>query len=718
MLLALLRKTLRVPLPPEPRPGDGAPLARQLDVALLQVGFKLSADLMVALSELHPEQLQPLGEALLAAVKELVGDHHAHNTYFKGFPDEVPDTFEFWWRCVLDALADPEAADAVQAGLAAGSVNLLSLPMYGRTLHSYEELQAAHAAFMPSAKDRLTVLHLGGTLAQERAALYLQLAASPVPLNATDRALLAELAARCLDEAQPERIPVRESRALINQARVQADRAPRVDTVTDVLRLACALSGGDETLVEKTRFRSLPRRQRRLLLRALEEVVAASPAKLADVGRHREPWKRLGERLHPAEHPELPHAWEVFAVARGDQRVRTLAGRVELALEAGDVDGALDLLIRSPGTLFRSADRLLRLANREQRARLEEALTANVGGVSGRVLMQLRQHLDNAEAADWRVFVNSRGRAWAAKDGRGELDDGGLYERLAQRIDEELARRMPHPAHLVVEAEAMDLALPLSQKTLAGGFGVLPRGSVSPVNGELLRFFIYWKQAAKRTDLDLSCDMLDANLRSVGQLSWTALAATGGAHSGDITEAPEGAFEAIELDLNRLDDRVRYLVPTVYLFSGEPFTELSESSFGFMQLQRGQQGLPFEPRTVRLKSDLRGAGRNALPLAFERGDDGWRARWLHLFMLGSPRFNTVEASRVSVTLLVRAMLQRRFLDVRYAVGRMAPGRLSLWSKGAPLPAEPVTFIGLEAPEGLAPGSEVISLPSLSRLIPE
>ncbi|MFD2349516.1 hypothetical protein ACFSTC_09245 [Nonomuraea ferruginea] len=76
--------------------------------------------------------------------------------------------------------------------------------------------------------------------------------------------------------------------------------------MTDVLRLACALSGGDVTLATPTRFRSFRRAERRALLRALDAV--ATPAKLGDVPRHRERWKRLGERLHPHEYPLLPRA--------------------------------------------------------------------------------------------------------------------------------------------------------------------------------------------------------------------------------------------------------------------------------------------------------------------------------------------------------------------------------------------------------------------------
>lgn len=48
-----------------------------------------------------------------------------------------------------------------------------------------------------------------------------------------------------------------------------------------------------------------------------------------------------------------------------------------------------------------------------------------------------------------------------------------------------------------------------------------------------------------------------------------------------------------------------------------------------------QKGRPYEPRTVRMKSELRGVGRVALPLVFRRGEDGrWRAKWLHLYLKG------------------------------------------------------------------------------------
>jgi hypothetical protein len=80
-------------------------------------------------------------------------------------------------------------------------------------------------------------------------------------------------------------------------------------------------------------------------------VIAGNPGELADVARYARRWQRLGERLHPHEHPGCPHAQQVFAVARGERTVRSLAGRVELALRAGDTGRAQRVERDSPRTV-------------------------------------------------------------------------------------------------------------------------------------------------------------------------------------------------------------------------------------------------------------------------------------------------------------------------------------------------------------------------------
>jgi len=286
-----------------------------------------------------------------------------HSAYFKDFPSGVPDTVEFWMGCLREAMLDPVAAEHVEgivvqtaAGPRIGLLNLLSLPSYGRYQHTYQDLLAAHNELVPAAGDRVTVLHLGAAVEEELQSLYLDLAGSRVPLSDADRSGLGLLAARCAAGPQPETIPVRENRAVINGVRLAGGQPLLADTVTDVLRLASAVSDGDVSLEVPTRLRSFSRKERRVLLAALDAVVAGNRAKLGDVAQYAERWKRLGERLHPHEHPQWPGAQDVFAVARGEIRVPSFGSRVGAAMRSGDVTGAAALLAHAPGRLMRSVD--------------------------------------------------------------------------------------------------------------------------------------------------------------------------------------------------------------------------------------------------------------------------------------------------------------------------------------------------------------------------
>ncbi|MFF7019866.1 hypothetical protein ACFY97_02415 [Streptomyces klenkii] len=724
----VIRHARRLPLPSGPA-GQGGVVARQFDGALLSVGFKLSAELLERLSGLGEGTVRQVAARTLDTVREMVGDHVRHNAYFVDFPANVPDTFDFWTRCIAGALADDASHDRTLAQLSTGVVDLLTLPSYGTYQHTYAEVLAAHDELIAAAGDRMTVLHLGGALEDEVTALYLALAGSTTPLGEEGLRDLRLLAGHCADGPQPEAIPVRENRAVVNLARLDSGADLLVDTVTDVLRLACALSDGDVTLAEPTRLRSLSRPVRRALIGALDAVVAQAPARLADVTAHREMFKRLGERLHPHEYPNRPHAADVFAVARGEKRARTFDSHVEELLGANDVTGAARLLTAAPGKLFRSLDRLLRACRtQEERDAVVTAAEQVAPQVAGRVLLSVREHfhnraeeveeLEGPEEADERrrVFVNRLGRAWVTTDTRPPVLPPER-KRLIAALDAETRRRLPAPGHLLIDPDVLDVALPLSGKATAAGLGVLPRGSLSPVDGELLRFFVYWKQTSISTDYDLSALMLDASYATVSWLSYTSLTEVEGEHSGDIVDAPDGASEFINLRLGAV--RGAFIVPQVNIFSGEGFEDVEESFFGFMLREAEQRGRPFEARTVRMKSELRGPGRVALPLAFLRGSDGrWRAKWLHLYLKGNPSHNQVEGNRVSVATLLRGIVERDFLTVRYLTGLMADHATAttLWD-GKTVPDEPVTYIGLERPDGLHPDSRIVTPENLRDLIP-
>ncbi|MEV0297096.1 TerD family protein [Nocardia sp. NPDC050710] len=710
----VIRRTHRVPVPDGPL-GDGATAVRQLDAVLMSIGFKLSDDLFTQLSVLSAGTVIDTAVRVLDVVRGMVGDHVQHNVYFRDFPANVPDTTEFWAECLIEALADPAAAAQIAGDVhVLGTLNLLSLPRYGRYQHSYDEMLAAHHEFIAGASDRVTVLHAGSSLNEEVGALYNAMAAATTPGNDTDREDLAALALACVaDTAQPQQIPVRENRALINSVRLSVRADLLVNTVTDVLRLACAVSGGDVTLVHPSRFGGFGRPVRRALLASLHRVVRDNPDALADVHRHSEQWKRLGERLHPHEHPQWPGAAAVFAVARGEQQAPSLASKAEQLFRRGETVAAATVLQNAPGQLVRAVDRLLRSAGTPaEQAEIADIVAATARRVSGRVLLSLREHLDNrptGPAQGRRIFVNQSGRGHAATDTRAPIPVP-VMARLREVLDEEIRRRIPTGPRWVIDPEMLEVALPVSGKAVAAGFGTLPRGSVSPVDGQLLRFFVYWRQADQRTDFDLSALMLDRTYRNPTWLSYTHLSSLGGRHSGDITEAPNGASEFIDIDLTEIPADI--VIPQVNIFSGEGFNEVAESFFGFMCRNPEQEGQPYEPRTVRMKSDLRGTGRVALPIAFLRGDDGrWRATWLHLHVAGRFETNQVENNRATTTDLVRATFQRRPLTLGYLAALRGA------TIGRPEGPEPVTYIGFEQPGDLPDRSVVITPANLGELLP-
>ncbi|WP_017622361.1 TerD family protein [Nocardiopsis chromatogenes] len=703
----LIQATGRVPSRPGAPSGDGSAVARQMDAVLLTVGFACARDLLEHVSAMEPGAAFDTAADVLAAARLQVGDHVRHNVYFVDFPENVPDTLDFWAQCIADAFVGPDGEEITVEDLlpdgVPGPVSLTELPTYGRYQHTYADLLARHEALAASSEDRVTVLRLGGPLDDEAHRLYLDMAASPVPHSDDGRDLLAALAAHCADREQPEAVPVRENRALVNRAHLEHGRAPDVDTVTDVLRLACALSDGDVTLAEPTRFTSPRRRDRRALLAALDRVVAEAPAKLGDVNRYANRWKRLGERLHPHEYAEFPNARQVFAVARGDRRAPSPEGRIEAAFAAADLDEAVRLLSASPGMLVRSLDRLLRLAGPERADTVAKALAGAAPSVAGRVLLSARAHLDPRRGSGApRVFANRGRRAWIVPDGRAPLGRDTATGAVGT-LDAEIAARLPAADRVLVDPEALQVALPTAGAPgRTDGTGVLPRGSTTAVDGDRLRFFVHWRQARLTTDLDLSVLLLQKDFTYHGQLSWTELEGHGGKHSGDIVEAPEGATEMIDLDLSRVG--AAYVVPQVDLYEGEGFDELAEVFFGYMTRGANRKGRPFEARTVRMKSDLSGSGRVALPLVFARGGTRkkprWRARWTHLSLTGEPDFNRVEANSLSTGLLARGIMERPYFTVAQAVELMRGRGAKVEEYQGQRGGEGTVYIGLERPERL------------------
>jgi len=216
-----------------------------------------------------------------------------------------------------------------------------------------------------------------------------------------------------------------------------------------------------------------------------------------------------------------------------------------------------------------------------------------------------------------------------------------------------------------VDERLKNYLVPFSQRSASKALRTLVRGSALPLPpGGTIRFFIWWKEGevgGKPTwsvDLDLSATMYDESWRFKTRIAYTNLRELGiGAHSGDITSAPEGACEFIDIDLAAaLESGMRYLMPVVLSFTSHPFQSLPECFAGWMMRDGPQSGQVFEPSTVVDRVDLTGSYRICVPAVIDLLHR--RVHWVDLSMPHILDLQIdVEANKRGLAHLGRAMVE-------------------------------------------------------------
>src|SRR5258707_80320 len=103
---------------------------------------------------------------------------------------------------------------------------------------------------------------------------------------------------------------------------------------------------------------------------------------------------------------------------------------------------------------------------------------------------------------------------------------------------------------------------------------------------DTLRFFVWWKDGDSRTDIDLAAVFFSDDWKRLGDVSYYNLKEWGAAHSGDITSAPNGAAEFIDLHMPTDQEKgVRYVQMGIYSFMSQAFKDLPESFAGCIARQ-------------------------------------------------------------------------------------------------------------------------------------
>ena len=492
----------------------------------------------------------------------------------------------------------------------------------------------------------------------------------------------------------PEQFGYKENLAYVASLLHQdlAKLQPYFKTASDVLRLATAMSDGDISLAENTRFRNFNRRERRLLLELLEQCDSIAE----DMLRYKNRWIRLGEKLHPFEYRQrYPKCYRGFDVVRNDKPVATFNSSLETAFTEQRWHDAIELLSTRPGEFARRLDFLLR--NIGDREVIKSRWVSD--RVSTPVLLQVANHFQHRngdypsgtlrERDKLRVFFpkGNVAKAFAIENELPEINSSVCQEvvEICERTLIDRFAKLAPLGKVYIDPELKKFPIPFAGRSASKSLRQLTRGSRLPIGeGNTVRFFMWWKEsvATGTVDIDLSAVMYDADWNYLEHISWTNLksAKYRAAHSGDFTSAPDGASEFIDLDLaSILNYGGRYVVASVLSFTNQPFSELPECFAGWMIRQNPNSGEIYEPQTVRDKVDLTANSAICIPAIIDLQQR--EIVWTDMSLSRHPSWgivgNNVETSQNGIALIGKAItdLQPPTLEQLFKLHARARGEL-------------------------------------------
>lgn len=436
-------------------------------------------------------------------------------------------------------------------------------------------------------------------------------------------------------------------------------------TAVDVLRLAAAYSNGDITLATPTKFK-LSRPQRRMILQLLDNV-----DDVEGMGAYSEQWKRLARTLHyrsDNNDKKYPTASiNLEKIQTGDYT--TVNSKIEKAVKELDIE----LLEKYPGIYARRILELLRKHQQEKDIILQSFSTI-VGKVSVPVLLGLYNLLRSPGKEELshrliRIKNGEENKTFLLENRLSNNDD--LTELSTIILDGIEAQG--ESKKVVFSKDASHYAMPLHTRNISKGSTAIGLGSRLPLDSDknTIRLFMHWKDFDKsidyynhRIDLDLSAIFLNDNFDFINNITYYNVRIDDiGYHSGDITSAPEGASEFIDINIDKaLDNGIRYVVPTIYNYTQQQLDNIPEAFSGFMMRDKVNNGEIFEPSTIQHSYDLNNGNTNNTPYIIDLKNR--EIVWLDTALKPSSYKNYNVANNIdNFTVLAKYAVLSKFMTV-------------------------------------------------------
>jgi hypothetical protein len=382
----------------------------------------------------------------------------------------------------------------------------------------------------------------------------------------------------------------------------------KVNSATDVLRLAIALSQGDISFKNPCKFRSFKRYERKFLLTLLNQNSNLEE----DIWRRKNIWKKLMYGLHPGDYgSEFSKVVVAYDhLYHNKKTFNTFNGRLEFLLEKRDPK-VLQLLSTRPGEFYRRLHNCISLFGLEGAIAFEQVIPQ----LKTIQLLKLYKYLETINYRLYRIFPPKGNwtKMQIQKIQESQPVETPIQERLLTVIGKEIKNKIsPIVPKVNLDSETDLIKLQTNDSDLTS-YG---RGTVFtiPENITFIRTASYWRSGETQYNIwyDNGWNFFNELWNPLGSCCWDYpyFGDNAAIFSGDPTNSKTmdgDACQLIDLYLpSLLQANVRYALWNILCYSRQSFDEAKEVYAALQWGEYPEKGNLFEPRRCQLSFPLKG----------------------------------------------------------------------------------------------------------------
>lgn len=568
---------------------DNLSMAMSCQAELMKYGYMLDKPAFQLIQSLDSSDIKDFHKDVITYLKEMTGDTRTYKPLFGNFPSDVM------------SLSNSEMA-------------YLQLLHYWTNSTFNVETQILEITF-----EEIDYKIITTASDEDVINIYVRTSGSGQSLTPVDIQILKWFATQTEFELPVVDVPFKENLSVL----VNLIPGLKVKTVTDVLRVAEVMSGGDGTLPPMPRTKH---KRSKLIKYQLSDMnkdrilnmFENSNLDLREMntGSKYGRFIRLSEIIKPGKNKsKYPKTFNAFNVLRnqkrkgksvGHDKIRTWYYDLNTAFKVDLITG-LKKLSERPGEFIRKVDWLVRKYNRPKQIELILQYLTNCAP-SNKTLFEVYTHFSerNDKVSNRSVFI--KGARKPVELPKLQAIPDNLIDSIKDTILNSIKNKfseLPLMGRVYIDTDLKKIPLPTNMRSLSESLIPVIRGQRTPLNIDtpIIRAFVHWYNDGKRKqgcDIDLSAVLLTENGK-VLHVGWNGDKRNSHAiYSGDVTNQTGACAEYIDIDVKKsLQSGYRYVLLDARDYRTGGFSTYKECVTGFMGLQTQVGGSTWRPDTIK-----------------------------------------------------------------------------------------------------------------------